>query len=125
MLSMSEPLLNFARRGCHVACRLEDRYSLSSSEVGFSFLAIAGPNVVFAPLAVRAPHVPCSNCTADAFSLSQGWLTDRLGARPLMLACIASFALWNGLMCIDALPYPAFLVILFGVGASARYAHII
>lgn len=51
---------------------------------------------------------------------TQGWMTDRLGARPLMLACLGSFTVWNALMCVDVMPYPGFLVLLVGIGVSSR-----
>lgn len=45
--------------------RLEDRYGLSSQEVGFSSLAIAGPNIVFAPLAVSAFRLSVTKARPD------------------------------------------------------------
>lgn len=58
--------------------------------------------------------------STDASLLVQGYMTDRVGARPLLLSCLISFIIWAGLLCIDQLPYICFVLLLVGVGISSR-----
>lgn len=69
-------------------------------------------------------HQSWPNATSTRFPVdhphTQGWLVDRLGCRRVAILCLSSFTLWSGCLCIDALPYPAFIALLVAIGASTR-----
>lgn len=78
--------------------RLNQRYGLNATGAGLVFIGFAVPALFFSPLS--------------------GWITDRIGAKPVAIAGMILACPFTALLCIDSMNLAAFVACLTLLGVS-------